>query len=184
MKGGIKPMAENNTTQNKYVSPSRLSLFLDNLKSIFSPLVHTHKISDISDYVVDDALSSTSNNPVANKAIDAEFDAIGDAMGALELAIDGKADSDHNHDDAYDAKGSAETALNTSKEYTDTKIASMVFIGTYDEYQAAYADGQIPINTFVILTDDGAGSGSGEDATTEETTAKLGYAVLGKMVLG
>jgi hypothetical protein len=90
MKGGIKPMAEN---KNKYVSPSRLSLFLDNSKNIFSPLVHTHKIGDISDYVVDDTLSPTSNNPVANSAINAELDAISEAMGALELAIDGKADS-------------------------------------------------------------------------------------------
>lgn len=173
-------MAEN----KKYISPSKLSVFLDNLKATFSPLVHKHTISEITDYVVDSELSSTSNNPVANSAIDAEFEAIGDALGALELAID-----NHNHDDVYDAKGSAETALATSKEYTDNKVASMVFIGTYAEYQTAYADGQIPINTFVILTDDessGGGSGdSGEEGDeTSPTTAKLGYAVLGQMVLG
>jgi hypothetical protein len=83
-------MAEN--TQNKYISPSRLSLFLDNLKDIFSPLVHTHKISEISDYVVDSQLSSTSNNPVQNKVIDAEFDAISQALNVYDLALDDKVD--------------------------------------------------------------------------------------------
>lgn len=83
-------MAENN--KNKYVSPSRLSLFLDNLKNTFSPLAHKHKLSDISDYTIDSELSADSKNPVANDAINAEFEAISDAMGALELAIDGKAD--------------------------------------------------------------------------------------------
>lgn len=35
---------------------------------------------------VDDALSSTSTNPVQNKVINEEFDAMADAMGALVLA--------------------------------------------------------------------------------------------------
>lgn len=168
-------MAEN----KKYISPSKLSVFLDNLKATFSPLVHKHTISEITDYVVDSELSSASNNPVANSAIDAEFEAIGDALGALELAID-----NHNHDDVYDAKGSAETALATSKEYTDNKVASMVFIGTYAEYQAANANGQIPINTFVILTDDESSGGGSSGDVTSPTTSMLGYAVLGQMVLG
>lgn len=77
----------------KYISLSKLATFLDNLKDIFANITHTHKISDISDYTVDAELSSTSSNPVQNKIIDAEFDAIGDAMGALELAIDNVADN-------------------------------------------------------------------------------------------
>lgn len=170
--------------QNKYVSPSKLSIFLDNLKNVFSQLGHTHTMSDLTDYAVDSELSSDSNNPVANKAIDAEFDEVSKAMSALELVIDSKVGSDHNHDDAYDTKGSAELALDTSKEYTDTKIASMVFIGTYAEYQTAYADGQIPINAFVILTDDEFSGGNGGGENTGSTTAMLGYAVLGQMVLG
>lgn len=72
----------------KYVSLSKLSIFLDNLKKEFAKITHTHTISDISDYTVDNALSSTSTNPVQNKILDAEFDAIADAMGALETAID------------------------------------------------------------------------------------------------
>lgn len=85
-------MAENN-----YVSPRRLSRFLDNLKNTFSPLTHEHKISDISDYVVDNTLSSDSTNPVQNKVIDAEFEAVSDKIEVLESAIDTKANvSDYN----------------------------------------------------------------------------------------
>lgn len=173
-------MAENNSTKNKYVSPSRLSLFLENLKSIFSPVLHTHSIKDLTDYVVDTELSSDSTNPVANATLNEEFEAVANAMSALELSIDSKADSDHNHDSSYDSIGSAETALATSKEYTDTKVASMVFIGTYAEYQTANANGEIPINTFVILTD---GETSGGESSTS-TSSKLGEGVLGYMILG
>lgn len=88
----------------KYVSLSKLADFLDNLKAVFAFKAHEHTTSDISDYVVDDELSPESSNPVQNKVIDAEFNAIGDAMGALELAIDGKADDTHNHDDSYYTK--------------------------------------------------------------------------------
>lgn len=90
-------MAENNSTKNKYVSPSKLSLFLENLKNIFSPLTHTHTLSDLTDYAVDTTLSPTSTNPVANNVLNAEFDAISDSMNALELAIDNKADINHTH---------------------------------------------------------------------------------------
>lgn len=72
----------------KYVSLSKLSAFLDNLKNVFALKTHTHTTSDISDFVVDSELSSTSTNPVQNKVLDAEFDAISQAMGALESDID------------------------------------------------------------------------------------------------
>lgn len=84
----------------KYVSLTRLSDFLDNIKEKYSQIGHRHKVSDLTDYTpmsVDSSLSSTSTNPVQNKVIDAEFEAMATAMGALELAIDGKADSKHSH---------------------------------------------------------------------------------------
>lgn len=139
--------------QKKYASLTTLQNFLDNLKGTFALLSHKHTIADLTDYTVDTSLSSTSINPVQNKVIDAEFDAIGDAMGALELAIDGKADSSHSHDDAYyteteidaklaskadvahnhdsdyDEKGAANTAadaaLESAKSYTDTKTTGL-----------------------------------------------------------
>ena len=84
----------------KYVSLTRLSDFLDNIKEKYSQIGHRHKVSDLTDYTpmsVDSSLSPTSTNPVQNKVIDAEFEAMETAMGALELAIDGKADSNHYH---------------------------------------------------------------------------------------
>lgn len=73
--------------QKKYVSLSKLSTFLDNLKDTFSALSHKHTITDITDYTVDNALSSSSTNPVQNKILDAEFDAIASAMNTLEQGI-------------------------------------------------------------------------------------------------
>lgn len=74
----------------KYVSLSKLSSFLDKLKGTFASLTHTHKVSDLTDYTVDSELSSTSTNPVQNKTIDAEFEAVSTAMNALDSAIDTK----------------------------------------------------------------------------------------------
>lgn len=81
----------------KYASLETLRTFLDNLKETFSDLSHKHTLSDISDYKVDSTLSSSSVNPVQNKTINAEFDAISQAMGALETAIDSKANETHTH---------------------------------------------------------------------------------------
>lgn len=111
--------------QKKYVSLSKLSTFLDNLKNKFSPITHKHTISDITDYKVDTALSSTSTNPVQNKVIDAEFEAISTAMNALDSAIDDKAASNHNHDSSYDVKGAAADALTSAQEYTDTAVGEL-----------------------------------------------------------
>lgn len=84
-------------TKKKYVSLSKLSTFLDNLKNVFALKNHVHPTSDISDFVIDSELSSTSTNPVQNKVIDAEFEAVSQAMNALDLAIDSKADASHPH---------------------------------------------------------------------------------------
>lgn len=72
----------------KYVSISKLSLFLNNLRNTFAALSHSHTISDISDFAVDDTLSSTSTNPVQNKILNAEFDAIAESFTVLEASID------------------------------------------------------------------------------------------------
>lgn len=55
-------------------------------------------------------------------------------------------------------------------------IDSKVFVGTTEEYEAAYAEGTIQTGTIVILTDDNT-------ATSSSTTSVLGQAVLGKMIL-
>ena len=140
----------------KYVSLTRLSDFLDNIKEKYSQIGHKHTTADMTDYKVDAALSPTSENPVQNKTIDAEFEAVSTAMNILETAIDGKADVNHNHDDryyteteidaklagksdsthnhdsAYDAKGSAADSLASAKSYTDTKTANLASTSTVD----------------------------------------------------
>lgn len=75
-------------SQKKYASLQTLQTFLTNLKNTFADLSHKHTMSDITDYVVDTELSADSTNPVQNKVIDAEFEAVATAMNALDAAID------------------------------------------------------------------------------------------------
>lgn len=123
--------------QKKYVSLTRLENFLDNIRAKFAFKEHQHTLSDVTDYTVDNALSSTSTNPVQNKVVNAEFDAIADAMGALDLAIDGKSDSSHKHDSDYDTKGSASAALEEAKSYADSaanEVKNDLLNGAGDAY--------------------------------------------------
>lgn len=101
-----------NENENKYAGLEALGQFLTNLHGVFAPKNHSH--------TVDSAMSSTSTNPVQNKVIDAEFDAVSTAMGILEAEIDKKSDAGHNHNTAYDTKGAASSALSEAKEYVDT----------------------------------------------------------------
>ena len=56
-------------TIRKYINLDNLSTFLSGLRTTFAALVHTHTMSDITDFAVDDTLSPTSTNPVQNKVI-------------------------------------------------------------------------------------------------------------------
>ena len=103
--------------QKKYVSLSRLSTFLDNLKTTFSSLGHKHKLSDITDYTVDSTLSSTSTNPVQNNVIKASLD----EKVSNTRTVNGKALSTDIMLSASDVD-----------TYTKTEIDSMEFITTSD----------------------------------------------------
>lgn len=83
--------------------------YADSLASNYAAATHTHAISDVTG--LQDALDG--------KAATSHTHAISDVTG-LDTALAGKADSDHNHDtvysklghnhdDAYDAKGAADT---------------------------------------------------------------------------
>lgn len=71
-----------------------------------------------------------------------------------------------------------------------TTLETRVFVGTHEEYEAV--KDTIPVNSIVIFTDDeelegdesGGDSGEEPGEDTSETTAKLGEAKLGYMVLG
>lgn len=138
-------------SQKKYVSLARLSNFLDNIKTKYSQIGHKHSISDITDYKIDTALSSTSTNPVQNKVIDAELDAIATGMNALELAIDtalAEAKTNASNKDAvvlYEAQQSAKTYTDSvaagkadsshshdDRYYTQSEIDNMGFITASD----------------------------------------------------
>ena len=172
-------------SQKKYVSLSKLGTFLDNLTTKFATLIHSHTISDITDYTVDSELSTTSTNPIANNTVNAEFDAVGDAMGALELAID-----THTHvvSDITNLTVSADelnfvSGITSNIQNQLDVLTNRIFIGTKEQYKTANKNNQIPINTIVILTDDeDLNGGSIDDSTV--TSSLLGTGVLGYMILG
>ena len=111
----------------KYVSLDKLSIFLNKLKTIFAAKDHTH--------AVDSALSDTSINPVQNKVLNAEFDAIADGIGALELAIDSKADKNHNHNAEFEV---IVNAFRDLEEVVDGKaLKNHDHDGRYDTYGSA-----------------------------------------------
>ena len=53
----------------KYATLNTLSEFLDNLKTMFANITHTHTKSEITDLIIDTELSSTSENLVQNNVI-------------------------------------------------------------------------------------------------------------------
>lgn len=85
-------------TTKKYISLSKLSSFLNNLKDVFSPISHTHAQSDIAGLVIDDIVGDTSNL-VKNSAINTAINTV---------------------------KHELNTDIQNVKDYTDTEIASLV----------------------------------------------------------
>lgn len=142
--------------QKKYVSLSKLSTFLDNLKNTFAALGHKHTINDLTDYTVDSTLSSESTNPVQNKVLDAEFDSIATTMNALEMVAAGKADADHEHTHITNGDGTVEivnmdlndTLVNSQpSEYPLFALAPSAnngasLTGNFKAYSAAYLGSQ------------------------------------------
>jgi hypothetical protein len=106
--------------------------------------------------VVDTELSSTSTNPVQNKVINEEFNAVSDGMGALELAIDGKADAEHNHDDVYYTEAEIDTKLSEVNESIG-KITSGTTVVKESEH-ATSADTAASADIATKATQDGDGS--------------------------
>lgn len=70
------------------------------------------------------------------------------------------------------------------KTYVDEKITetvqhcdSKVFIGTQEEYDIAYAEGKVAVGALVIILDE-------NEANSDATTAMLGKAIIGTLLLG
>ena len=58
----------------------------------------------------------------------------------LQTTLDGKSDSDHDHDDEYDVIGSANSALTSAKEYTNTKTSGLASETYVDNKVAGIVD--------------------------------------------
>lgn len=187
-------------TTKKYVSLTRLSNFLDNIKAKYSQIGHKHTISEITDYTVDSALSSTSTNSVQNKVLDAEFDSVATAMAVLEDSIDSNAedlkalsslvgDTSVSEqialaiDPTLSIDGAAADAKVVGNEINALK--SKIFIDTYANYEVAYANGEIPNGTLVIIVEDDVDIGDidGTGGSSSSTSSILGTGVLGYMIL-
>ena len=87
-------------------------------------------VDKLSNITVDSELSSTSENPIQNKAVNAEFSVVDNSINSLQTAVNNKSDITHNHDTVYDTKGSASDALDSAKSYTDTKTSDLVSTST------------------------------------------------------
>lgn len=136
----------------KYASLETLRTFLDNIKTRYSLIGHKHTLSDITDYKVDSALSSTSTNPVQNKVLDAEFDAIAESMNALDLAIDGKANSSHTHTIANvtNLQSSLDAKVPTSRTVNGKVLSSNITLSASDV--SAYSKSEIDSKLSTVNT--------------------------------
>lgn len=114
----------------KYLDRTGLTDILQKLKAKFASLVHTHKKEDITDYIVDTELSSTSTNPVENKTIKAGFDLvdykiqtdIDSLRNEFKTYVDEMSpgvDAEHNHDDKYYTEAEIDAKLDEAKQYAN-----------------------------------------------------------------
>ncbi|MDO4377975.1 MAG: hypothetical protein Q4C64_02330 [Erysipelotrichia bacterium] len=138
-----------------------------NKPTTFTPSSHTHTKTEITDFptlstvatsgsyndltdkptipTVDSALSATSVNPVQNKAV--------------KTALDGKADSSHNHDERYYTETEIDSKLSekANVEHTHTKSDITDFAHNHDEryYTESEIDEKIPTKTSQLINDSG-----------------------------
>lgn len=139
----------------KFLNLEGLSVFLDNLKSTFSPSKHTHTKSEITDLRVDSSLSATSTNPVQNstitaaldtkvpttrtingKALSSNFSLSSADVGADPTGTASSAVSQHNvattsHNDIRNLISTLSTRLNTLADSDDTTLDQLSEIVAY-----------------------------------------------------
>ena len=119
--------------KEEFLDESGLQYVINKFMTLFAKIMHTHELSDISDYTVDSSLSSTSTNPVQNKAVNSALNGKvpttrtvnGKALSSnitLSASDVGASESGHNHDDKYYTEAETDTKLN-SKLNTSLKGA-------------------------------------------------------------
>lgn len=133
--------------KKKYLDRTGLTDILDKLKEKFASLIHTHTKEDITDYIVDVELSSTSTNPVENKVIKAEFDLVDDKIQTdidslrdeLKTYVDEKSpeiDVNHDHDDKYYTEEEIDAKFDEASDSYETKTDALSKL----EQAKSYAD--------------------------------------------
>lgn len=81
--------------ENKYLGESGLLSLVEEIKSRFSKLIHSHTLEDITDFKVDTELSIESTNTVQNKIITVEINRINETLsGTAYIASDLQAQID------------------------------------------------------------------------------------------
>lgn len=76
--------------------------------------------TDLTDYY-----NKAENDDFLSKKAEKEHNHEINHINGLQDALDNKSDNDHNHDDKYDALGSANSALSSANEYTDTQLEDL-----------------------------------------------------------
>lgn len=95
--------------KNKFLDLSGVSYFLNKCKSLFAPIFHSHNLDEITDYVVDTELSSTSSNPVENKAV----------QSAIQTLEDKKANQNDFDEEINNRESGDVQTLSDAMLYTD-----------------------------------------------------------------
>ena len=142
---------------SKLLNITNLERFYTNLKSYLSTLLSNKLDSTTEDG--DLTITDTTGNIVLK--VD------NDGLSVTDVKVGKNLDSVTSHVNNADIHVTKE-----EKEIWNTRI----FIGTQEEYEAAYKEGKILAGTIVIIEENTATGGA--------TTAKLGVAVLGQMILG
>lgn len=110
--------------EKKYLGKDGLLALIDSIKTGFAKLVHTHTLSEITDYTVDNSLKSDSTNPVQNKVVKSAID----SKVPLTRTVNGKplnADIYLNASDVGAATSNdVETAKNTLQTNLDIHTAN------------------------------------------------------------
>ena len=73
-----------------YVGKEAAKRIVSKAKEKFSPILHKHTKSDITDLIIDSELSSTSTNPIQNKAVYTAIDAIDANINDIQDQVDAK----------------------------------------------------------------------------------------------
>lgn len=107
-----------------FIDLNGLNHFYEKIKLLFANIIHTHTVSDITDYTVDSSLSSTSENPVQNKVVNSALN----EKVPTSRTVNGKSLNSNitlsASDVGADASGSANTAESNAKSYTNQQVSN------------------------------------------------------------